>query len=133
MNHTQRAVNWIAEHGWPSRDRAAEYLERFAEAERESLINTPEVQDFAVGLALEAQHQRERWGSDHDGGKTPADWFWLIGYLAGKCLHAHAEGRVEKALHHAITTAAALANWHAAILGLTNMRPGIDPGKAGAA
>lgn len=33
----------------------------------------------------------------------------------------------EKAVHHCITTAAALANWHAAVLGKTNMRPGVDP------
>lgn len=33
----------------------------------------------------------------------------------------------EKAVHHCITTAAALANWHAAALGKTNMRPGVDP------
>ena len=28
-----------------------------------------------------------RWGNDGDAGKTDADWFWLIGYLAGKALH----------------------------------------------
>jgi hypothetical protein len=31
--------------------------------------------------------------------------------------------------HHLVTSAAALANWHAALLGLTNMRPGIETPK----
>ena len=45
---------------------------------------------------------------------------------AGKALHAHASGNVEKAEHHIITTAAALANWHLSMFGGTDMRPGID-------
>lgn len=112
------------------------------------LINTPELHDFAKGTRLEAVHQRERWGTEHDAGKSPEDWFWLVGYLAGKALHHHKEAQrlqqqpihpgssdeaalrhaEEKALHHAISTAAALANWHAAITGTsTVMRPGIKP------
>jgi hypothetical protein len=90
-------------------------------------IDTPELHDFAKGVVLEAQHQRSRWGTEHDSGKEPSDWFWLIGYLAGKCLASHLAGNTDKALHHAITAAAALANWHAAILGKTDMRPGIEP------
>lgn len=90
------------------------------------LLNTPEIIDFAKAVQLEAAHQRERWGSEHDAGKAPADWFWLVGYLAGKALHSQTSGNTEKALHHVITTAAALCNWHAAILGQTNMRPGIE-------
>lgn len=88
--------------------------------------DTPEINDFVRAVQLESLHQRERWGSDHDGGKTPADWFWLVGYLASKALHAAADGRTDKAKHHVITTAAALCNWHAALLGKTNMHPGID-------
>jgi hypothetical protein len=83
---------------------------------RQQLLNTPELRDFGVGVTLEALHQRERWGSNHDADKTPADWFWLVGYLAGKALHAQTGGNTEKALHHTISTAAALANWHAAIM-----------------
>jgi hypothetical protein len=110
---------------------AAATLEARAVAAEVALraLDSPELRDFAAGAVREAAHQRKRWGSDHDAGKTPADWFWLIGYLAGKALHAHSEGRADKALHHTITAAAALANWHAAILGLTNMRPGIEPPK----
>ncbi len=93
----------------------------------QALLNTPELVDFTKAVQLEAAHQRERWGTDHDGGKAPADWFWLLGYLAGKALHAHNAGNAEKALHHTISSAAALANWHSAILGKTNMRPGIEP------
>jgi hypothetical protein len=90
-------------------------------------LNTPQLHDFSKGVIAEAQHQRHRWGTNHDSGKTPADWFWLVGYLAGKANMSHAHGDVEKALHHTVTAAAALANWHAAILGQTNMRPGSDP------
>ena len=99
---------------------------REARAEALALIDAPEVRDFTEGVRREVAHQRKRWGSEHDAGKTPADWFWRIGYLAGKALHAHAAGDTEKALHHTVTTAAALANWHAGIIGKTDMRPGIE-------
>lgn len=99
------------------------------EAENERLnaiINSPQADDFLRAVSTEAEHQRQRWGSGHDGGKTPADWFWLVGYLAGKALHSHASGDTAKAEHHIITTAAACANWHGAMFGRTDMRPGID-------
>lgn len=92
-----------------------------------ALLNTPELHDFSKGVVLEATHQRERWSTDNDAGKQPADWFWLLGYLGGKALRAHIDGDTEKALHHTISTAAACANWHAAVLGKTSMRPGIEP------
>jgi hypothetical protein len=92
-----------------------------------SVLNTPETEDFYAGIELEAAHQRERWGSDHDAGKGHADWFWLVGYLAGKCLTAAIANDREKALHHTISTAAVLADWHRAIKGFGNMRPGIQP------
>lgn len=101
-----------------------------ARAERDrlsALLNTPEVRNFGAAVVLEALHQRERWGTDSDAGKTAADWFWLIGYLAGKALHAAIAGNVDKALHHTISTAAACANWHAHITGASvAMRPGTD-------
>lgn len=88
-----------------------------AEAERlRALLNTPELEDFAKAVPLEAAHQRERWGTQHDAGKGPEDWFWVVGYLAGKALRSHVEGNAEKAKHHTITCAAVLANWHARIL-----------------
>lgn len=95
-----------------------------------AIINTPHADDFIQAVSIEAEHQRQRWGAEGDAGKTPADWFWLVGYLAGKGLHAHAAGNAEKAEHHIITTAAACANWHRAVFGKTNMRPGHEEGIA---
>ena len=97
----------------------------------------PEVFDFMKAVAEEMEYQREHWGSDHDAGKTDADWFWLIGYLAGKALHnpPHPENplsddMIKMRLHRIITVAAAAGNWHAATLGThTQMRPGIEPPK----
>lgn len=93
--------------------------------EKAGLIDAPEIHDFGRAVAIEAAHQRARWPSEHDAGKTDADWFWLIGYLAGKALH-NPGGEPNKQLHRIITVAAAACNWHAAKLGKTNMRPGID-------
>lgn len=98
-----------------------------------AIINTPQADDFLRAVSTEAEHQRQRWSSSHDAGKTPADWFWLVGYLAGKALHAHAAGNTEKAEHHIITTGAACANWHLAVFGKTDMRPGHEEGIDGAA
>jgi len=94
----------------------------------DGLLNRPEVSDFLKGVPLEAAHQVERWGVQHDQGKAPLDWFWLIGYLAQKAATAAIGGDLTKAKHHTISTAAALANWHAQLSGGGNlMRPGIDP------
>jgi hypothetical protein len=116
-------------------------------ARLEALINNPHTNDFLEAVRTEAAHQRERWAADHDAGKADADWFWLIGYLAGKALSAaefvracedvnepllvhgaYVEKQRGKALHHIITAAAALLNWHAHRTGAdTRMRPGIEP------
>lgn len=115
----------------PLTPQGREYIDLQEECDRlrseltclQSLINTPHTADFMEAVQLEAIHQRERWGTEHDSGKTDADWFWLVGYLAGKAIH-----KPEKQLHHIITTAAALLNWHAAKTGAdTRMRPGISP------
>ena len=104
-------------------------------------LNTPHTKDFLEAVRVEAAHQRERWGAEHDAGKTPEDWFWLLGYLAGKALAAArlagvydidmpelAADIVDKALHHTISSAACLLNWHAHLSGAdTRMRPGIEP------
>lgn len=97
------------------------------ESVRRELLDTPELRSFSDAITLEALHQRDRWGSKHDAGKEPADWFWLLGHLAGKALKAAQSGDTEKALHHCVSSAAVLANWHAALLGTdTSMRPGIE-------
>ena len=102
-----------------------ERLSNALEAERAE-VNTPHTADFIEAVKLEAAHQRKRWGTDHDVGKTDADWFWLIGFLAGKAINPLTTP--EKRLHHIITTAAACLNWHAHRTGAdTRMRPGIAP------
>lgn len=70
---------------------------------------------FARGVRLEAMHQRERWGDAHDRSKSAENWYWVVGYLAGKALRASIQGDREKALHHTISAAACLAHWHQAI------------------
>lgn len=71
------------------------------------LINSPRLDEFLEAVRIEAAHQRERWGDAHDEKKTPEDWYWTLGYLAGKALRAEDEKR----LHHVITSAALLFNW----------------------
>lgn len=98
-----------------------------AEVDRlKALISRPYVGAWTDEILIEAAHQRDRWGANHDQGKSPEDWFWLIGYLAGKALAAHKAGDVEKAHHHTVSTAAVLAHWAAAIDGNENVfRPGL--------
>ena len=133
QDHAARQVNHIVKSAdelepatipQPSADAVRELQD---EVDRlNAIINTPQSNDFLRAVSTEAEHQRQRWGSDHDAGKAPADWFWLVGYLAGKALHAHGAGDTTKAEHHIITTAAALANWHLSMFGKTDMRPSID-------
>jgi hypothetical protein len=93
--------------------------------ELDALVNQPHTAKFLESVRAEVAHQVQRWGTVHDRAKAPQDWFWLVGYLAGKALAAHAAGDMEKALHHTISTSAALANWHAAIsLADNRMSPG---------
>ena len=93
-----------------------------------ALIHTPSTEDWLAAVPLEAAHQVERWGTSHDAGKAPQDWFWLLGYLGGKALHAAILGDVAKAKHHTISAGAALLNWHRALTGETRaMRPGTLP------
>ena len=77
-----------------------------------ALLNHPEFEDFLVGVKREAAHQILRWGIAEDRRKSPADWFWLLGYLAGKALASCLAGDRQKALHHCISSAAVLLNWH---------------------
>ena len=93
----------------------------------EGLINSPHTEDWFKAVRLEAAHQQERWGTDGDAGKAPQDWFWLVGYLAGKALAAWIACDAEKGKHHIISTSAALLNWHRHATGeMTAMRPGIS-------
>jgi hypothetical protein len=114
---------------WAVRAKVAEARVR----ELEALINTPEVDDFDKALPLEAVHQVQRWGTKHDEGKEPEDWFWVLSHLASRALshwkeylrlkaiqddgcEVSATGLAyhrEKALHHCVTSAAVMRNWHA--------------------
>lgn len=117
------AVMLRSRNNWQDTDAAIDLERAAAELQRlHALINNPHTADFVEAVKNEAAHQRERWGNDHDAGKEDADWFWLIGYLAGKAIH-----KPEKQLHHIITTAAACLNWHMQRTVGTNMRPGIEP------
>ncbi len=92
-----------------------DYATELAAARREihrlnELINTPQVEDFLEAVRIEAAHQRERWSEEHDAHKSPPDWFWTLGFLAGKAIRP---GTLhDKRLHHIITSAALLMNWH---------------------
>lgn len=82
--------------------------------------------DFIRDLQLEAAHQVERWGVEHDAGKRPEDWFTLLQYLLGKAAKAHFDGDREKLLHHIVTGAAVLFNWWRRMMGVeVTMRPGV--------
>lgn len=130
----RQMASMSCEHGRALREEEEKGYERGMRDMRAELLGKPELKDFAAGVMLEAQHQRVRWGAQHDTGKSAADWFWLIGYLAQKAMYSHLAGDSEKAMHHCITTAAAMANWHAAVSGADNsMRPGIETPKDAAA
>jgi hypothetical protein len=81
----------------------------------DQLINSPHVVEFLEAVRLEAAHQVLRWGDDHDRSKSAENWLFLVGYLASKACRAQIEGDREKALHHTISSAAALMHWHAFI------------------
>lgn len=70
-------------------------------------IDSPIIHDFLDGVVREAAHQRLKWGFDHDNAKAPSDWFWTVGYVLGKAMNLP-----EKRLHHLITAAAIMLNWH---------------------
>lgn len=95
-------------------DLAGMRLQRIKELE--GILNTPEFLDFMKAVPLEAAHQLVRWGPEHDASKEPQDWYWLVGYVAGKALRAQIDGNREKALHHCVTVAACACNWHAHVL-----------------
>lgn len=97
---------------------ALQHIAALEEVDRlRALINTPATADFIEAVPLEAAHQIERWGPDHDAGKSPWDWFWTCGYLAGKAAQAALTGDLEKAKHHTVTTAALMLNWHRRLAG----------------
>lgn len=97
----------------------SEYQELIADRcerdELRALISSPQTDEFISAVRAEAAHQRQRWGEAHDRSKSAENWYWLVGYLAGKALRAAITGDREKALHHCVSSGAALAQWFAAI------------------
>ncbi len=110
----------------------AENVQLFRELNRlYLLINSPQTADFLEAVRVEAAHQAERWGVEHDAGKRPEDWVTLTVYLLGKASRAHFDGEQTKLLHHVVTLAAVALNWHRALTGeSTSMRPGVAGGNA---
>lgn len=97
-----------------------------------ALINSPQTEDYTSAVVMEAAHQQERWGSEHDTGKSSEDWIFLIGFLLGKGAQAFKSGDTKKGLHHIISSGAAGLNWHRQVTGLgSGVRPGIDPAARG--
>jgi len=90
-------------------------------------VNEPVTRSFIDGVMIEAPHQRQRWGDQHDAEKNTLDWYWTLGYLAQKAVWAELAGNTDKALHHTITAAALLANWHARLLAI-QPAPSEEPG-----
>ena len=100
-----------------ARTKDEEIAELRAEVKRlRKLLNTPLFEDFTQAAKLEAAHQVWSGRADQDAEKGPGDWHRLIEHLTRKALQAHASGNREKALHHTISSAAALSHWHAAVL-----------------
>lgn len=87
------------------------FVARARVTELEQTINSPHNADWFEGVRIEAAHQMERWIL-YDEKKEDTDWYWTLGYLAGKCLAAMAKGDIEKAKHHTISTGALLLNWY---------------------
>jgi hypothetical protein len=75
-------------------------------------LNNPEVNLFLEGIKIEAAHQVERWGEDHDANKTFEQWTALLVRLLGKFVDSNWNKDHTKSLHHLITMAAVCANAH---------------------
>lgn len=86
----------------------------------EAAINNLITEEFLKGVEVEAAHQRNRW-KETDPYKTDVDWFWLIGYLAGKALST--ESDLDKKKHRIIALAAAAANWFKSLNETLNESP----------
>jgi hypothetical protein len=110
------------------RDLRAELATERAEVARlTALINTPRTDEFFEAVRIEAAHQVERWGAEHDSGKRSEDWVTLLIYLLGKAARAHFDDDQPKLEHHVITSAAVALNWWRHLTGVgAAMRPGVD-------
>lgn len=78
--------------------------------------------------AEEMTDKMEIISKEIDGHQFTGMRFWLLGYLSGKALTAFILKGQQKGLHHIISSAASLLNWHRNATGqMTGMAPGIKP------
>ena len=75
----------------------------------------PVTDEFWAGVRAELEYQDGYWGPEHDADHDPEDWHWILATLSAKIVRAQADGDTEKALHHTISSAALLHQWHAHI------------------
>ena len=79
------------------------------------ILNTPQYQPFLEAVKIEAAHQAARQQEYNDENKDPEDWADLLYHLQDKARRSHLSGDLQHALHHTISSAAALYHWHAAM------------------
>lgn len=84
---------------------------------KEMTERKPITEDFIAGVLDEADFQVKKWGTEDRESKSHIDYFWLVGYLAGKALASAIAGDITKAKHHCISTAAVLFHWHGKLSG----------------
>lgn len=72
----------------------------------ESLINSPEINNFIEGFKIESAHQTERWDKDKEEMKPPHHYILVYNKLLGKLSIAIFDRDIEKFKHHLITLAA---------------------------
>ena len=84
--------------------------------------DTPSTECFITAVQNEIDHQRKRWGKDHDHNKHLFEWMALANRLLGKMVDAQWNGDIEKVLHHVITLAAVMGNCHASIISIPDRK-----------
>ena len=82
-------------------------------------VGEPLNADWFEGVRREFAFQADRW-REPDKIKQPEDWHSLVVLLASKAIAAQHCGDKDKALHHTISTGAALLHWWHAIAGKSN-------------
>lgn len=97
----------MIEYSTASREQLIERLQYL-----DSLINSPEINNFLEGVKIEQAHQTEKWGAENEESKWPAHYALVLDKLKGKMAVAIFDGDVEKYKHHLITTAAVCYNIH---------------------
>jgi hypothetical protein len=97
-----------------SRDLLLEEIRQDAVTAIESAFDDPVIDDFIEGLRIEIPYQQHVWNVE-DAGKSISCWIRLIHHLTAKIGESDWNHKPDKAKHHIITTAAALANFHAAM------------------